>query len=189
MPETRRILLAVTGASGMPYAIRLAEFLGGRDGVQLHLLLSDAAQRVLALETDGGMGRLERAAWAVYGQDDIAAPPASGSWSHHGMAVVPCSMSSLAAIASGLGSNLVHRAADVTLKERRPLVLMVRETPLHATHLSNMLAADRAGATIMPAAPAFYGRAETVDDLVDFMAARVLDHLGVEHDLIKPWGS
>ena len=182
-----RILLAVTGASGMPYAVALARFLAAAPDIELHLILSDAARRVLELESDVSAASLSALARRCYGQQEYDAGPASGSWRHGGMVVCPCSMATLAAIAHGLGSNLIHRAADVTLKEGRPLVLVPRETPLSEIHLRNMLAARRAGAVILPPSPGFYHRPATIDDLVAFVAARALDALGIKHRLMTGW--
>lgn len=186
--NTRRIVLAMTGASGMPYAVALADALKDRTDIQLHLIISEAAKIVLKTETDIPLSRLTENATAVYDQNDIAAPPASGSWIHHGMIICPCSMASLAAIAQGFGSNLIHRAADVTLKERRKLILVPRETPFNSIHLQNMLAADRAGATVLAACPGFYHRPATIEDLTNQLAGRILDQLEVPHTLFKRWG-
>jgi 4-hydroxy-3-polyprenylbenzoate decarboxylase len=186
--HTRRIILAVTGASGTPYAEALAAELGRRDDIELHLIISAAARRVMVLEGHGGPDALEASAHAVHDPGDIGAPPASGSWRHHGMIICPCSMATLAAVATGVGDSLIHRAADVTLKERGRLVLVTRETPLSAIHLTNMLAADRAGAVIMPACPGFYHRPEGIDDLVAHLAGRVLDQLDIPHALHARWG-
>ena len=134
------------------------------------------------------MADLEGSFHRLHDVADIAAPPASGSWEHHGMVVCPCSMASLAAIAGGAGTNLLHRAADVTLKERRPLVLVPRETPLNEIHLKNMLRAHRAGAMIMPPCPGFYHRPETIDALVAGFVGRMLEQLGLDHDLYARWG-
>jgi len=183
----RRVVLAVTGASGMPYAVSLARELSRAPGVELHLILSDAAGLVLSLESATSAGDLAALAHTVYRQNELDAGPASGSWRHAGMVVCPCSMASLAAIATGLGSNLIHRAADVCLKERRPLILVPRETPYNRTHLKNMLAAHEAGAEIVAAAPGFYHKPETIDDLVHFVVARILDRLGIAHDLMHGW--
>ena len=184
----RRIILAVTGASGMPYAQTLARALAAAPDVQLHLIVSGAARTVMAAESDVTPEDLAALAHAAYADDNLAAPPASGSWRHDGMIVCPCSMASLAAMANGLGTTLIHRAADVSLKEARPLVLVPRETPLSAVHLENMLRARRAGAHIVPACPGFYHRPATIQDLVDHLAARVLDLLAVPHDLSRRWG-
>ncbi|MEG6548610.1 UbiX family flavin prenyltransferase [Desulfocurvibacter africanus] len=185
--STRRILLGVTGASGMPYTFKLAKILGATPGMELHLILSKAAKQVLALEADEPLEALTTCATAVYSDDDLAAPPASGSWLHQGMVVCPCSMHSLAAISQGLAGSLLHRAADVTLKEGRPLVLVPRETPLNRVHLRNLLSASEAGAVILPAMPAFYHRPRSVADVVDHLVARILDRLGVSHELSKRW--
>jgi flavin prenyltransferase len=184
----KRIILAVTGASGQHYALALARALSLAEGVELHLILSEAARKVMALETDFGPADLEGLATAVYGEKDIAAGPASGSWRHAGMIVCPCSMASLGAIAHGLGTNLIHRAADVTLKEGRKLILVTRETPLNRIHIKNMLAAKEAGADIMPASPGFYHRPKTIDDLLNHLAGRILDQLGIDSALFRRWG-
>ena len=184
----KRYILAVTGASGMPYALRLARFLKDSPACGVHLIVSDAAARVMALETDTKPGGLAAGADAVHDISDIAAPPSSGSWLHSGMVVCPCSMASLAAIANGLGSNLIHRAADVCLKEGRKLILVPRETPFNQLHMENMLRAARAGATILPACPGFYHRPGSLEDLVDHLVARILDQLDIEHDLSRRWG-
>ncbi|QGY40616.1 UbiX family flavin prenyltransferase [Pseudodesulfovibrio cashew] len=186
--EIKRIILAVTGASGSLYAASLVKALGGREDVELHVVISDAARKVLELETDMTTDALTAGAHAVHDERDIAAPPASGSWRHHGMVVCPCSMATLAAVATGVGNNLIQRAADVTLKERKKLVLVPRETPMSAIHLQNMLAADRAGAIILPACPGFYHRPETIGDLADHLAGRILDQLDIPHDLFPRWG-
>lgn len=184
----KRIILAITGASGTLYAVSLTKALSNRDDVELHLILSDAARRVMELETDFSEEALTSLADVIHQNEDIAAPPASGSWQHDGMIVCPCSMASLAAIASGLGSNLIHRAADVTLKERKKLVLVTRETPLSAIHMQNMLTADRAGAIILPACPGFYHRPATLEEMADQLAGKVLDQLDIPHDLYQRWG-
>lgn len=186
--EKKRIILAVTGASGTLYAVSLAKALSGCDEVELHLVVSDAARKVMELETDFPRDVLDLTADVIHRVDDIAAPPASGSWQHHGMIVCPCSMATLAAIASGLGNNLIHRAADVTLKERGRLVLVPRETPLGTIHLQNMLTADRAGAIILPACPGFYHRPATVEALADQLAGKILDQLEIPHTLYRRWG-
>lgn len=187
--KSKRIILAVTGASGMPYAAACARALSETPGVELHLILSDAAVTVLDLESDMAPEELTSLAHRSYAQRDLAAGPASGSWPHAGMIVCPCSMASLAAIANGLGSNLIHRAADVTLKESRPLVLVPREMPFNEIHLKNMLAAKRAGAVIMAPCPGFYHKPESLRDMVDFTAGRILDQLHIEHSLYAGWKS
>ncbi|TVM31429.1 UbiX family flavin prenyltransferase [Oceanidesulfovibrio marinus] len=190
MDAPRRIVLGISGASGMPYALRLLYILADNTDVETHVVISDGAREVLGHETQlTGSDLDERLTRAtrVYTQHEIAAAPASGSWQHQGMVVCPCSMASLAAIANGFGANLLHRAADVTLKEHRPLILVVRETPLNLVHLRNMTAAAEAGATIMPACPGFYTRPASIEQLVDHLVARILDQLGVPHDLSSRW--
>jgi len=187
MMAPTRIVLAATGASGLPYAVSLARTLASDPAIELHLIVSEAAKKVLALESDLPLASLTSLAHACYGQSDLDAGPASGSWRHGGMVVCPCSMASLAAIAHGLGTNLIHRAADVTLKEGRRLVLVPRESPLSEIHLKNMLAARQAGAVILPPCPGFYHRPTSIDDLVNFVVARVLTALGIEQQLVTGW--
>lgn len=188
------ITFGITGASGAPYAVRLLRaFCAG--GTPLRLIVSTYGWRLLAEESGiGGLEALQAATgdWSrveLYDSLDRGATPASGSAPSRGMVVCPCSMGTLASIAAGTSRNLVERAADVALKERRPLVLVPRETPLSLIHLENMTRLTRAGATILPAAPGFYHRPRSVDDLVDFVVARILDHLGVEHSVGVRWKS
>lgn len=191
----RAIVLAITGASGAPYAIRLLQQLI-LAGQRVQLIVSGHGMRLLAMEcgveslTDL-RARLDGSRWdtlvTVFDDKDRGAAPASGSALHGGMVICPCSMGTLSAISVGASRSLVERAADVTLKERRPLVLVPRESPLSAIHLENMLRVTRAGAIVLPAAPGFYHRPSSIDDLVDFVVARVLDHLGVEHELVRRW--
>lgn len=195
MTEPRPLVVAVTGASGAPYAVRLLETLvAARRPVQL--IVSGHGLRLLRTECgiDSIASLRERAgaaAWdaavTVFDDADRGAPPASGSARSAGMVICPCSMGTLAAVAAGTSRSLVERAADVALKERRPLVLVPRETPLGAIHLENMLRVTRAGAVVLPAAPGFYHRPTRIEELVDFVVARVLDHLGVEHTLSRRW--
>ena len=195
MTATHPIVFAITGASGAPYAVRLLSALvAARRPVQL--IVSDHGWRLLQTESDiGDLAALQKATggidWkgfvTVYDDKDRGAAPASGSAITAGMVIVPCSMGTLAAIAAGTSRSLIERAADVTLKERRPLILVPRETPLSAIHLQNMLRLTRAGAVIMPAAPGFYHRPAKIDDLVDFIVGRVLDHLGVENTVSRRW--
>lgn len=182
-----RIVFGVSGASGMPLARAVLEALASVPGLDIHLVISGGARRVLRLEGGAEEADLIRLAAAVHDASDLGAGPASGSWLHDGMIVCPCSMSSLAAIAGGAGQNLLHRAADVTLKERRPLVLVARETPLNLIHIGNMRAAALAGATIMPFCPAFYaGEADMASQARQF-AGRMLDILRIGHDLCARW--
>jgi len=182
----KRLIVAITGATGAIYGVRLLEML--RDAaVETHLVISPWGRRTLVHETPFSVDRVQQLATVTYAANDQGAAISSGSFLTLGMAIVPCSMRTLAAIAHGFGDNLIHRAADVILKERRKLVLAVREAPLSAIHLENMLRVTRAGAVVMPAAPGFYHRPEKIDDLVDFMVGRLLDHLGVENTASLRW--
>lgn len=195
------IALAMTGASGAAYGLRLLECLL-QAGRRVYLMVSSPARVVLATETDLDLpGRPEQmqaffserfgaqeGQLAVFGKEQWMAPVASGSNAPRAMVVCPCSTGTLSAIATGASDNLIERAADVMLKERRQLILVPREAPFSAIHLENMLALARLGVTIMPACPGFYHRPATVNDLVDFIVARLLDHLGVEHTLTARWG-
>jgi 4-hydroxy-3-polyprenylbenzoate decarboxylase len=195
------IALAMTGASGARYGLRLLECLLTADQ-QICLMLSKPAQVVVAMETDlklpGRPAQIHRclterygnnaAQLQVYGKEEWTAPIASGSAPLQAMVVCPCTTGTLASIACGTSDNLIERAADVTLKECRKLILVVRETPLSVIHLENMLKLARSGATILPANPGFYNRPTTVDELVDFVVARVLDQLGIAHSLMPRWG-
>ncbi len=182
-----RIIVAITGATGVVYGITLVRELA-RVGVETHLILSNWAQRTLELETDYKASTVGALASRTYREDDLAAPIASGSFRHGGMVIAPCSMKTLAAVAHGYASNLISRAADVTLKEKRRLILLPRETPLHEIHLENMLKLARAGAVIMPPVPAFYHRPATITDLVTQTIGRVMDLLGIDNDAAPRWG-
>ncbi len=186
--DKKKVILAASGASGTTYAVKLAQHLGSLDSIELHLIISNAALKVMELETDFKSGDLTGCADFVYQQENIAAPPASGSWCHAGMILCPCSMATLAAIAQGLGSNLIHRAADVCLKERRKLILVTRETPLNLIHIRNMETVTLAGATVMPASPGFYHAPKSIDDMAAHMAGRILEQMNISHDLYRPWG-
>ena len=190
------VVMAFTGASGAPYGVRLLAQLAalGRD---VSLIVSPHGLRLLRTETDisdleGLRTAVGGSAWdarvTVFDDADRGAGPASGSAKTGGMVICPCSMGTLASIAAGTSRSLVERAADVTLKERRPLVLVPRETPLSAIHLENMLRLTRAGAVVLPASPGFYHRPASIAELVDFVVARVLDHLGVANTLAPRWG-
>ena len=190
------LVMAVTGASGAPYAVRLVEALvAARQPVQL--IVSDHGLRLLRTETDIGSvaelrTRVGASAWdehvTVFDDGDRGAAPASGSARNRGMVICPCSMGTISAISQGTSRSLVERAADVALKERRSLVLVPRETPYSAIHLENMLRLTRAGAVVLPASPGFYHRPAQIGELVDFIVARVLDHLGVTHSIGRRWG-
>ena len=204
MSRTRdAILVAMTGASGAAYGLRLIDVLL-RSGRTVQVVLSGPGRTVVNTETllrlgkspaeirKGLLAHLARdddAPLRVFGTDDWFAPPASGSNPPAAVVVCPCTTGTLGAVAAGTSRNLIERAADVALKEGRQLVLVVRETPLSAAHLENMLRLARAGAAILPANPGFYHRPETVSDLVDFVVARVLDRIGVEHDLVPRWAA
>ena len=178
---TKEFVVGVTGASGVVYARRLLEVLC--EEATVHIVISDTARQIAGIE-DVNLGGFD----AIYAENsNLAADIASGSFRYDGMAIVPCSMKTLAAVSNGLADNLIGRAADVCLKERRPPLLLLREMPLSRIHLKNMLAADEAGATVMIASPPFYQHPKTIDDLVDMVVARVLDHMKVEHNLGTRW--
>ncbi len=181
----KKIVLAMTGASGMPYGLELIRQLKKHDCL-LYLVISDAARTVLSYEADGFETTLGMADH-LYNQGQMDAPISSGSFFHSGMIVCPCSMASLSAIANGFGNNLIHRAADVTLKEQRPLVLVPRETPYNRIHLENMLRAHDSGAVILPPCPGFYHLPESKDDLIRHVVGRIMDSLNIENNLFKRW--
>lgn len=181
-----RIVLAISGATGAIYGINLLKELN-QAGIETGLIISNAAQKTIELETDYSLGAIEKMASQYFGYGDIAAPPASGSFLHQGMVIAPCSMKTLSAIAGGYADNLINRAADVTIKERRKLLLLVRETPLSPIHLENMLKLARLGVIIMPPVPSFYHHPETIEDMMKQMTGRVFDQLGIENSLVKRW--
>ncbi len=197
----RPIALAITGASGSAYGLRLLEVLL-QEGRRVYLMISKAGGQVIPMETgmelpadvsDAEAMLAERYGAAegqlrLFGREEWTAPVASGSNPPAAMVVCPCTAGTLSAIACGASNNLIERAADVMLKEQRKLILVVRETPLSAIHLENMLKLARLGVATMPASPGFYNRPQTIDEIVDFMVGRVLDHLEIEHDLVKAWG-
>ena len=191
------LIVAITGASGAPYALKLLESLLAANR-KVSLIVTDHGRRLLSTESDikdekALRDRVGAKAWdglvTVFDDGDRGATPASGSASSSGMVICPCSMGTLSAVAAGSSRSLVERAADVALKERRKLVLVTRETPLSAIHLQNMLRVTRAGAVVLPATPGFYHRPSSIDDLVTFVVARVLDQVGVEHELARRWSS
>lgn len=193
--KTAPIVFGITGASGAPYAVRLLQQLVLAER-NVSLIISSYGQRLLKTEMDIDSRdalrcKVGESGWdkfvRVFENDDRGAAPASGSAPTAGMVICPCSMGTLSAVSVGASRSLIERAADVTLKERRKLVLVPRETPLSAIHLQNMLRLSRAGAVVMPAAPGFYNRPKSVGDLVDFVVARVLDHLDVPHEIGKRW--
>jgi len=190
--ETRRIVVGITGASGAAYAVRVIELLAAAD-VEVHIACSDLGRRLLAEEMDIPRRDPERLSGGrpdrvvVHPGNDVGAACASGSFRHDGMVVVPCSSSTLAKIAHGISDNLVQRAAQVTLKERRPLILAHRESPIGLAEIESMRLATLSGAIVTPLSPGLYLSPRTIDDLVDFMAGRILDLLGVPHDLAIRW--
>ncbi len=201
MSKSTAITLAMTGASGAPYGLRLLECLVKAER-QVYFLISTPGQIVINMETEIKLGAktreieknlselysAESEQIKVFAKDQWTAPVASGTSVPEAMVVCPCTMGTLASIAAGLSSNLIERAADVVIKEKKKLILVPRESPFSSIHLENMLKLANAGAVILPPNPGFYDGAKTMDDLVDFVVARILDHLGIEHDLVKQWG-
>ena len=200
--EKERISIAITGASGVQYSLRLIEVLLSY-GYPLNIVISKAALLVFAMEMDIQLGnqpqvQKERllslvkcddpSLVEVYGIEDWSAPMASGSNVSKAMVIVPATTGTLSAVATGQSNNLIERAADVMMKERKPLVIVLRETPFNAIHLKNMLTLTEAGAIVMPANPGFYHMPKTVEDIIDFMVARILDQLNIEHGLMNKWG-
>ncbi|MGH2451423.1 MAG: UbiX family flavin prenyltransferase [Candidatus Limnocylindria bacterium] len=183
----RRIVVGITGASGAIYGIRMLEVLRDDASVETHAIVSEGAKATIGYETDRKIEDVLALADVVYAEKDLAAAIASGSFLTSAMVIAPCSMRTAGAIASSLSDNLIVRAADVHLKERRKLVLMVRETPLHAGHLKLMYDLSLAGAVILPPVPGFYQRPATLQDLVDHSVGKALDQLGVAHELFRRW--
>ncbi len=183
----KEIIIGISGASGVQYGIRILETLRQIGGYETNLVISESAKKLIEIETEYSISEIEQLADHVYADDDFTAPIASGSHRSKGMLVAPCSMKTLASIAIGMSDTLISRAADVCLKEKRPLILMVRETPLNLIHIQNMERAIKAGASILPACPAFYPKPRTIDEVINFMAGRALDLLGIEHNLYKRW--
>jgi polyprenyl P-hydroxybenzoate/phenylacrylic acid decarboxylase-like protein len=183
----RRLVVGLTGSSGPQLGVRLLEVLHERTDVETHLILSAGSSESLRLEMDRTPESVAKLADVCYEVGNLAAAVSSGSFVTAGMAVIPCSMRTLGAIASGVTGDLVSRAADVCLKERRRLVLVPRETPLNLIHLRNMETLTLAGATILPPVPAFYHRPRTIEDLLDHVVGKVLDQFGIEHDLFDRW--
>lgn len=188
MGGRRRLVVAMTGATGAIYGIRLLEALRESSKVEIHLVLSRWAERTISLETSYSPEQVKELADCCYDVADVGAPIASGSFPAAGMVIIPCSMKTVAAIANGYADNLIARAADVMLKERRRLVVVARETPFNEIHLENMLRLTRAGGLIVPPVPAFYFRPQTIDDLVNHLVGRVLDLLEIPNRLVRRWG-
>lgn len=187
MVDPLRLIIGITGASGAVYGIRLLEILRST-AVETHLVMSRAAEMTIGYETDKKPAEIKKSADVCYPVTDVGAAISSGSYRTEGMIVAPCSVRSMAEIASGATSSLLTRAADVVLKERRRLVLLVRETPLHGGHLQTMLKLTEMGAVIMPPVPAFYTRPRNLDDLVDQTLGRALDLFGIDVGLTRRWG-
>jgi flavin prenyltransferase len=183
----RRIIVGVSGASGSMYAVAMLRALRSIGGFEVHLVCSPQAKVTVQLETDVKPAELEALADVVHESTNLAASISSGSYQTNGMIVIPCSMRSASAIAYSLNDNLLVRAADVCLKERRPLVLVVRETPLHVNHLRNLARAAEAGAIILPPVPGTYARPKTIEDVVNHTIGKVLDQFHVPHELFKRW--
>ncbi len=179
-----RLVVAITGASGIVYGKRLLEELKNRK-IETHLIVSKVAEEVIEHELGLNKKDLEKLANHVYDVDELTAPLMSGSFKTDGMVIIPCSMKTLAGITHGFADNLILRAADVALKEKRPLIVVPRETPLNTVHLRNMLTAAELGVFVVPAMPAFYHKPEKIDDLIDFVVGRVLDCFDIEHKLFK----
>ena len=182
----KKIVVGITGASGSVYAVRLIEVLR-EQGIEVYAVITDSGQRVLDYECGVTMEELSRRVDVLYPNTDVGAAIASGSFRMDAMVVLPCSMKTAGAIAHGVTDDLLTRAADVTLKEGRRLLLVPRETPMHEIHLENLLRLARAGGVVMPAAPGFYHRPETLDDLVNMMVGKILDRLGIEAELFTRW--
>ena len=189
----RKIVVGITGASGAPYAKRMLEYLDERvrtrDDLEIAVCLSSTAAEVWALECGGDIREEIGARFPLWGMRDYKAPFASGSAGWHAMAIVPCSMGTVARIAHGISDTLLTRAADVMIKERRTLVVVPREMPLSIIHLENLTALAKAGAIIQPAMPSFYGKTKTLEQAIDTVVGRTLDQLGLEHDLLKRCGA
>lgn len=184
----KRIVVGITGASGSVYGVRTLEVLRKLDEYEVHLVISEGAERTMVHELDMGLDEVKAMADVFHPIDDLAASISSGSFKTEGMIIAPCSMKTVAGIASGYSDNLLLRAADVTLKERRRLVLVPRETPLHSIHLENLLKLSRMGAVILMACPNFYTRPKTVDDMVNSIVGRALDQFGIDvPGLLRRW--
>lgn len=181
------LIVGITGASGAIYGIRLLQLLSTVDMVETHLAISKAAEVTISQETEWQVGEVKKLANFCYDIGDIGAQPASGSFKRYAMIVAPCSMKTLSALANSYADNLITRAGDVTLKEGGKLLLLVRETPLHLGHIRNMERLAEMGAVIIPPVPAFYHRPKTIQDIIDHTLGKVLDIIGVEHELFQRW--
>ena len=184
---SKRIVIGISGASGVIYGVRMLSLLKEKD-FETHLILSEAGKKNIEIETSYKAGEVAAMATHVYDNKDVGAALASGSFLTEGMVVVPCTIKTLSGIANSYTDNLLVRAADVTLKEKRKLVLVVRETPLHKGHLRLMTMAADTGAHILPPVPSFYHQPKTIDDIIDQTIGKIFDYLGIKHDLFKRWG-
>jgi len=186
--RTRRIVIALTGASGVIYGIRLLEELSRVDEkIETITIISEVAEEIIRIETDYDPSYVKSLANRVFSPKDLTAPVASGSYLFDAVVIIPCSMKTLGAIANGFANNLIVRVAEVAMKERRKLILVPRETPLSSIHLENMLKLSRAGVMILLACPAFYHKPRKISDLIDYIVGKVLDQLNIEHDIFKRW--
>ena len=184
----RRIIVGISGASGVIYGCALVRELVTKSEIETHLVVSKPAEQLITVESASNLSALFDAVDHHYQNSELGAPIASGSFRADGMVIIPCSMSTIGAVAHGIAPNLITRAAAVCLKEKRPLIVVPRETPLNLIHLENMCTLARGGALVLPAMPAFYHNPETIDDLVHFIVGKVLDSLAVDHALYKRWG-
>jgi 4-hydroxy-3-polyprenylbenzoate decarboxylase len=185
--SSKRIIVGITGASGALYGVRSLRVLREK-GFETHLIISEAGKQVIELETDYEVREVQAMASRTYDEEDLAAPLASGSYLTAGMIIVPCTMKTLSGVANSYANSLIERTADVTLKEKRKLVLVVREAPLHKGHLRLMSEAADMGAHILPPIPAFYHKPETINEIIDQTVGKILDYFGIEHSLFKRWG-
>jgi 4-hydroxy-3-polyprenylbenzoate decarboxylase len=181
------LVVGITGASGAVYGIRLLEVLSTNKEVETHLIISEAGEKIIKHETDWSLEQVRALADVCYDINDIGAKLSSGSFKRDGMVIAPCSMKTLSALANSYADNLIVRSADITLKEKKRLVLLVRETPLHLGHLRNMVKVAEMDAIVFPPVPAFYHKPQTIQDLVDHTIGRVLDIFGIEHNLFARW--
>jgi 4-hydroxy-3-polyprenylbenzoate decarboxylase len=186
--EVRKLIVGISGATGAIYGIRLLEVLSKSD-VETHLIITEAAEQTILMETNWKVEDVKSLAKVPYDIKNLGGDISSGSFLSEGMVIIPCSIKSLSGIANSFNENLLIRTADVTLKERRKLVLVVRETPLHLGHIELMLQASRMGAILLPPVPAFYFYPKTIDDLINHTVGKVLDHFGMNHHLFNRWGS
>ena len=183
-----RVIVAISGATGVIYGIKLLEALQRNKIIEIHLLITPWAERIIKSETNFSVKQVKNYASYYYEINDFNAPIASGSFKTDGMVVVPCSMKTLSAIAHGYADNLITRSADVIIKEKRKLILVPRETPLSTIHLENMVKLARLGIVILPPIPAFYYKPKSLNEIIDHLASKILDNLGIENHLFKRWG-